>query len=264
MKARLGATTLATFGVFGALSFAGCSGTEVQGIVREEATGEPLSGATVRVGDETVRTDEGGVFEVEVDDDAPALIEVEAVGYEPQQVDLDMQDGAPLPADIGLAQESDERVQTRARFAEEQRRLEEAERKLEADEYELYKARRDFRGQGVPAAQRDQTMQQFDAWERRLEAAEEKHEAEERALYEARRDFDAGNIDTWTAPTRTDSMNGSMNGATNDDAAEDAQDAAEERAERAKDESEDAADRIRKADEEAAERAEEQRERNDR
>lgn len=237
--ARLGAVAFGAFGAFGAMFFAGCGGTEVQGIVREEGTGEPLSGALVQVGGETARTDEGGAFELEVDDDAPALLEVEAIGYEPQKIDVNMDDGRALPSDVSLKKESEERQQTRARFAEERERLEAQEEKIEAEERQLFEARRDFMRQRGAIDDREQTRQQLESEQKRLEEAEAKHEAEERALYEARRDFETGAIDTWTAPARTEQAVG---------AEEDADEASEE-----------AADRVRKADEEAAERAEEAR-----
>lgn len=272
--ARLGAIALV------AMVFAGCSGTEVKGIVREEG-GEPLEGANVQVGDETAVTDEEGAFELEVDDDAPAKLEVDAVGYDRTEIDLNMEDGGALPSDVSLKKESDERIQTRARLAEEQERLDACEDELEADERRLFEARRAFDGQTRPASHRQAAMQQFDAWQARIDAEEEKLEAEERSLYEARRDFDSYMIDTWTPSNAANREGDELSDEASDDAedaredqlerdkdaAEDAEDAAEdaaekrkdaeeEAAERAEDEAEDAADAVRKQDEEAAERAE--------
>jgi hypothetical protein len=66
-----------------ALLLAGCAGTEVQGIVRDESTGEPLEGATVQIGDESGRTDESGRFELDVDDDDMGRVKVDKEGYAP-------------------------------------------------------------------------------------------------------------------------------------------------------------------------------------
>lgn len=48
---------------------AGCGTVDVRGFVRDEETGEPLPGATVRVGDDEAQTDAGGFYEIEVDED---------------------------------------------------------------------------------------------------------------------------------------------------------------------------------------------------
>lgn len=55
-----------------------------QGRVRDAITGEPVRGALVRSGTKTMRTDDGGVFTIEVGDDH--LVHVQAEGYEPQEV----------------------------------------------------------------------------------------------------------------------------------------------------------------------------------
>lgn len=54
-----------------------------QGRVRDAITGELITGALVRSGTRTVKTDYGGVFTIEVGDDH--LVYVQAEGYEPQQ-----------------------------------------------------------------------------------------------------------------------------------------------------------------------------------
>ncbi|MCW8140588.1 MAG: carboxypeptidase regulatory-like domain-containing protein [Planctomycetota bacterium] len=69
------------------LAAAGCGGTEVQGIVRDERTGEPLPGATVRIGDDETSTDYRGFYELRVRDDRQQL-QVEKEGYEPYTEDV--------------------------------------------------------------------------------------------------------------------------------------------------------------------------------
>jgi hypothetical protein len=64
------------------LAMAGCSGVDVQGIVRDERTGEPLPGATVKIGDEETATDYRGFFELEVDEDEASKMHVNKSGYE--------------------------------------------------------------------------------------------------------------------------------------------------------------------------------------
>jgi hypothetical protein len=65
-----------------ALAMAGCSGVDVQGIVRDERTGEPLPGAKVMIGDEETATDYRGFFELEVDEDEASEMRVNKSGYE--------------------------------------------------------------------------------------------------------------------------------------------------------------------------------------
>jgi hypothetical protein len=63
------------------LAMAGCSGVDVQGIVRDERTGEPLPGAKVMIGDEETATDYRGFFELEVDEDEASEMRVNKSGY---------------------------------------------------------------------------------------------------------------------------------------------------------------------------------------
>lgn len=65
-----------------AATAAGCSNVEVQGIVRDQATGDPLPGATVRVGEDMTETDYRGFYEIEVDEDKAREIMVDKTGYE--------------------------------------------------------------------------------------------------------------------------------------------------------------------------------------
>jgi hypothetical protein len=74
--------------------FAGCSTIDVRGFVRDEDTGEPLSGATVRVGDDEVKSDSGGFYEIGVDDDDDYRhrVYVTKEGYEAATESLDVDD----------------------------------------------------------------------------------------------------------------------------------------------------------------------------
>lgn len=148
MIGRLGAAALLT------VVLAGCGGTEVRGFVREEGTGEPLRGATVKVGDETARTDESGFFELETDVGQASRLEVEAPGYEPKVVNVAADaDLDTIISDVELAKESQERQQARQQFDEAERMIEEAEQKVEQAERKLYEARRDFEQQGATGRQ---------------------------------------------------------------------------------------------------------------
>lgn len=84
---------------------AGCSQIDVKGIVREEGTGEPLPGASIRVGEHTTTTDLTGFYELEVDeeDGEPQQVHVTKSGYEAysEQVSFD-EDADEVFQDIEL------------------------------------------------------------------------------------------------------------------------------------------------------------------
>lgn len=62
---------------------AGCAEVEMRGLVTDENTGQPLPGATVRVGDRSTTTDLTGHYEFEVDEsENPKQIMVHRPGYE--------------------------------------------------------------------------------------------------------------------------------------------------------------------------------------
>lgn len=62
---------------------AGCAEVEMRGMVRDRSTGEPLPGATVRVGDRSTTTDITGAYEFDVDEsDKPKEVFVHKPGYE--------------------------------------------------------------------------------------------------------------------------------------------------------------------------------------
>ncbi|MCO5170230.1 MAG: carboxypeptidase-like regulatory domain-containing protein [Planctomycetes bacterium] len=57
---------LTTLGVAGlALALAGCCGARLRGVVSDEATGAPVSGAVVQCGDATAQADELGFYDLE-------------------------------------------------------------------------------------------------------------------------------------------------------------------------------------------------------
>jgi uncharacterized membrane protein len=75
------------------VALAGCGSIDVRGFVRDEDTGEPLPGATVRVGDEETQTDQGGFYELSVDDDDDTRrMYVSKSGYEARSESLEFDD----------------------------------------------------------------------------------------------------------------------------------------------------------------------------
>lgn len=75
---------------FLALAFtAGCAEVEMRGMVRDQTTGEPLPGATVRVGEHETTTDLTGYYQFDVDesDDAKEIL-VTKSGYQPYIEDV--------------------------------------------------------------------------------------------------------------------------------------------------------------------------------
>lgn len=62
------------------LFLAGCSSTSIQGVVRDKPTGNPISSATVSVGEESAATDAMGGYHLDVSDTNQAMI-VNAPGY---------------------------------------------------------------------------------------------------------------------------------------------------------------------------------------
>lgn len=110
---------------------AGCADIEMRGIVRDEGTGEPLPGATVRVGDSSTTTDRTGYYSLEVDEsDEPKQIFVDKAGYEPftEQVTLDDVESDEVFQDIELkkrqVEEGDQRRDAEHRGHDELRRNE--------------------------------------------------------------------------------------------------------------------------------------------
>ena len=68
---------------------AGCAEVEMRGIVRDQATGEPLPGATIRVGDRETTTDLTGQYDFDVDESGkPKQIIVHKAGYQPYVEDI--------------------------------------------------------------------------------------------------------------------------------------------------------------------------------
>lgn len=85
------------------LGLVGCS-TDVRGFVRDGDTGEPLRGATIRSGDQTVETDATGFYELEdvEEDDDEARIYISKPGYEPRTEVIDVDDVDEVDQDIEL------------------------------------------------------------------------------------------------------------------------------------------------------------------
>lgn len=89
---------------------AGCAEVEMRGIVRDEATGEPLPGATVRVGDRSTTTDLTGYYDLEVDEsDEPQQIFVDKSGYSPfsEQVNISDETGDEVFQDVELKKQQE-------------------------------------------------------------------------------------------------------------------------------------------------------------
>ena len=59
---------------------AGCSSIPIKGVVRDKPTGNPISSATVTIGEETTATDAMGSYHLEISDTTDAMV-VNAPGY---------------------------------------------------------------------------------------------------------------------------------------------------------------------------------------
>ncbi len=64
------------------LFFAGCA-TDVNGVVRDSETNQPIAGAVVQIGEESTATDSEGYYTLKADgdDDDPQKFHVQAPGY---------------------------------------------------------------------------------------------------------------------------------------------------------------------------------------
>lgn len=85
------------------LAAAGCGGVDVQGIVRDERTGEPLPGATVKIGEEEATTDYRGFYELEVDEEEAQQLSVDKQGYRQFSEDVSFEGVDEVIQDIDLA-----------------------------------------------------------------------------------------------------------------------------------------------------------------
>lgn len=81
-------------GALALMALAGCGSIDVRGFVRDEDTGEPLPGANIRIGDEETRSDEGGFYEMSIDDDDDDTqrVYVSKSGYEATSEKLEFDD----------------------------------------------------------------------------------------------------------------------------------------------------------------------------
>jgi len=59
---------------------AGCSSIPINGVVRDKPTGNPISSATVTIGEKTTATDAMGSYHLEISDTKDAMV-VNAPGY---------------------------------------------------------------------------------------------------------------------------------------------------------------------------------------
>lgn len=58
----------------------GCSSISIQGVVRDKPTGNPISSATVTIGEKSTSTDAMGSYHLDISDTTAAMI-VNAPGY---------------------------------------------------------------------------------------------------------------------------------------------------------------------------------------
>lgn len=153
---------------------AGCGGTEVKGIIRDEDSGEPLPGAIVRMGDESTRTGPGGFYELEVDvdDDEPAQVMVGAPGYEPKSMLVTIDDDNDIVySDIELKKEFSQ---------QEYERLQQELRQHQREHERLQQQQ-----QQQTEQERRRTQQDLDEVEQQVEEAEQKIEKAEQQLEES-------------------------------------------------------------------------------
>ncbi len=71
-------TTVALFAMLTLVT--GCSSIPIKGVVRDKPTGNPISSATVTIGDKTTATDAMGSYHLDISDTTAAMI-VNAPGY---------------------------------------------------------------------------------------------------------------------------------------------------------------------------------------
>lgn len=79
---RLNLITGGCAALVASLFLSGCA-TDVNGVVRDSETNQPIPGATVRIGEESTSTDSEGYYSLEADgdDDDPQKFHVAAPGY---------------------------------------------------------------------------------------------------------------------------------------------------------------------------------------
>ena len=71
-------TAAVMFTLFASLT--GCSSVLISGVVRDKPTGNPISSATVTVGEESTATDAMGSYHLDISDTTKAMV-VNAPGY---------------------------------------------------------------------------------------------------------------------------------------------------------------------------------------
>jgi hypothetical protein len=172
---------------------AGCGGTEIKGIVRDEESGEPLPGAIVRVGDETTRTGVGGFYdlEVDVDDDEPAQMSIGAPGYAPKSMIMSIdEDQETVYSDIGLKKEF-----SRQEF--DRQHLELQRRQIEQDRRDLQQEKRELEEQRKEQGARRSTQQELEQVEQNVQEAERAVEDAAEHLDDVEQDLQQPE-DSWT------------------------------------------------------------------
>jgi hypothetical protein len=179
---------------------AGCGGTEIKGIVRDEESGQPLPGAIVRIGDETTRTGAGGFYELDVDveDHEPAQVMVGAAGYEPNSMIVTFdEDQDTVYSDIDLKKEFSRREFDREQLDLQRRQLEQDRRDFEREKRELDKQRK----------QQDVTRPTQQELEQNVQEAEQAVEDAAEQLDEVEKDVQQSD-DTWTPVEPVDQPEG--------------------------------------------------------
>lgn len=153
------------------VALAGCGGTEIKGIIRDEESGQALPGAVVRVADETTRTGEGGFYELDVDldDDEPAQVTVNAPGYEPRSMMVSFdEDQDTVYSDVGLKKEA-----SRREADQEHRQFEQQRSQLEQERQALQEEKRVFE------EQRRTQQEIWEAKQRTMRQAQQNEQLEE-------------------------------------------------------------------------------------
>ncbi|MCO5171135.1 MAG: carboxypeptidase-like regulatory domain-containing protein [Planctomycetes bacterium] len=145
-------------GILTVLFFAGCGGMDVRGIVRDESTGEPLPGATVRIGERSTTTDLTGYYNLEVDGrDDPQQIHVQKAGYEAfsEQVTFD-RDADEIYHDIELRSAEERRQQQQQMNGQQQQR----EGDLQRDQQQLQREQEQLQREQEELLREQQRLQE--------------------------------------------------------------------------------------------------------
>lgn len=141
---------------------AGCGGTEVRGVVRDQDSGQPLQGAVVQVDDQSTRTDPGGFYKLEIDieDDEPAQFMVNAPGYEQKSILANFdEDQDTVYSDIELKKEFSEKEYRREQLDIQNDQLQRQQQELMHQQQELQWQQQQLKRQQQQQEQLDQQQQ---------------------------------------------------------------------------------------------------------